>query len=133
MTFLEIIVIFFIALFVAVIFTYIFKNKDPWSFFLFLLIIFLASWTAQLWVVPVGPHFLGVYWIPILIVSILFAYILSSKFAKPKNPRKEIIEKQIGVITDEDKTSIAFGAFFWILLLILTIAIIIGYGIQYLP
>ena len=133
MTFLEIIVIFFIALFVAVIFTYIFKNKNPWSFFLFFLIIFLASWTAQLWIVPVGPRFLGVFWIPILVVGVFFAYILSLTFAKPGNPRKEIIEKQVGVETDEDKTSIAFGAIFWILLLILTIAIIIGYGIQYLP
>ena len=130
MTFLEIIVIFFIALFVAVIFTYIFKNKNPWSFFL---IIFLASWTAQLWIVPVGPRFLGVFWIPILTVGVFFAYILSLTLAKPENPRKEIIEKQVGVETDEDKTSIAFGAIFWILLLILTIAIIIGYGIQYLP
>lgn len=133
MTFLEIIVIFFIALFVAVIFTYIFKNKNPWSFFLFFLIIFLASWTAQLWIVPIGPSFLGVSWIPILIVGVFFAYILSLKLAKPVNARKEIIEKQVGVETDEDKTSIAFGAIFWVLLLILTIAIIIGYGIQYLP
>jgi hypothetical protein len=130
----DILIIFLIALLITVIFTMVFKNRGPWGlFWLFFLIVFLASWSARLWISPLGPMFLGVAWVPILIVAIIFALILAATAIPPKNPRKEIIEKQIGVTTDEGESSVAFGAFFWVLLIILAVAVIVGYAIKHLP
>ncbi|MDQ3191729.1 MAG: hypothetical protein M3Q58_09055 [Bacteroidota bacterium] len=115
MTIIEILIILFLALFVTAIFYYIFKSKGQGSILFFFLIIFFASWAARFWIVPVGPVFLGLSWIPILIVGAIFAFILSGAYSsstyKSKNQNKENIET-----TDEDKASITISGYIWVLL-----------------
>jgi hypothetical protein len=130
----EIFIIIIIALFITTVFSLVFKNKGPWGTFgVFFAIIFLASWAARLWIAPLGPAIMGVAWVPVFVVGLVFAIILAAAITPPKNPRKEIIDKQVGATTDEDKTAVAFGAFFWLLIIILAVSVIIGYGIQHLP
>jgi hypothetical protein len=130
----EIFIIIAIAFFITAVFALVFKNRGPWgTFWIFFVIIFLSSWAARLWIAPLGPIIMGVAWIPILVVGLIFAFILAAAITPPKNPRKEIIDRQVGSTTDEDKSAVAFGAFFWLLITLLTVSVIIGYGIRHLP
>jgi hypothetical protein len=134
MTLVELIIIFIIAVFVTAAFKFGFKNKGPrGTFWVFFVIIFLAGWVARLWIAPLGPEIMGVAWIPILIVGLIFALILAVTITPPKYPAKEVIDKQVGSTTDEDKSAVTFGAIFWLLLIILAVSVIIGYSVRHLP
>jgi hypothetical protein len=134
MTFVDLIIILIIALFITTIIYVVFKDKSPKGmFWLFLIVIFLAVWSARLWIVPFGPLILGIAWIPIMVVGILFALVLLAVAKPSRNLRKKTIDKQVGAQTDEDKKSVAYGALFWILIIILAMAVIIGYAIEHLP
>lgn len=112
MTIIEVLIILLIALFVTGIFSYAFKSEGSGSILFFFLIIFLASWAARLWILPIGPVFLGIAWIPVLIVGIIFAFILSAASSSPETAYKAIDQKRESqnsenIKTDEDRTSVA--------------------------
>ncbi|MBA3900928.1 MAG: hypothetical protein H0X62_12100 [Bacteroidetes bacterium] len=134
MTFVDIIIILIIALFITTIFFVVVRKKGSRGmFWLFFIVIFLAAWSARLWIVPFGPLILGIAWIPIFVVGLLFALVLYALARPSRNLKKDTIDKQVGAETDEDKKSVAYGAFFWVLIIILAMAVIIGYAIEHLP
>ncbi|MFW5821148.1 MAG: hypothetical protein ACOCWA_07655, partial [Bacteroidota bacterium] len=79
-----------ITLLITLAFTYFFRNKGPWgSFWTFFLIILLAVLAADLWIEPMGPYYRDVYWLPPVVIGILFALILAA--ASPgKYERKRV-------------------------------------------
>ena len=88
--------------------------------FLFFLILFMTGLAAQYWIIPFGPTIYGVSWMPLLgmmlIVSLLFAAPSPYQNTGYKRVRK-----------DSDATiPIPAGIFTWVLLVILTIAVIVG-------
>lgn len=90
------------------------------GFGLVFIILFLATWTGQLWITPFGPRTLGISWIPLIVVGMLLAFMilaLSSDVAAGK-PQKA--DREEGPI-------IVAGFFFWLILIVLIFAIIIGY------
>jgi len=46
------------------------------SVLLFFLLVFLGTWAASLWIGPVGPTLLGLYWLPPLMVGLVIALLL---------------------------------------------------------
>lgn len=115
---------FIIAMFLTLLFSSSFRQRGPWGgLLLFFLVIFLASWAAQLWISPVGPVIFGISWIPLVFVAVLFAIILLAAAATVPSPPKN----QPGEITPADASFMAIGTFFWFLLIILLIAIAVGY------
>ncbi len=123
----ELIIALIIALMLSVIFVYGFRRAGPWpSFFLFFIIIFLATWAGGLWINPIGPSIRGVFWLPFLLVGAIFALLLAA--ATPPSPKETTIElKTKKQLKKEKRIEAALNLFFWILIMALTIAIVIGY------
>lgn len=127
MTFLQIILTIIAAIFIGILFYYIFKATGPWgSFWTFILILILAGLAAEAWIEPFGPVYYDVAWIPTLFVIILFALLLAA--ATPT--RRGYIETRTEVPETEpeptDTAGIVLGVFFWILMLFLIVAVFWG-------
>lgn len=130
MEFSEIIIVFFIALFIAGLFSYGFKRTGPWGgFWIFLLLLFLVAWAARLWVLPVGPVFWGFGWIATIFVVIIFALLVAAASGTANRPGEGMVVEKISAEgrTEETRPALGFGIFFWMLMLILVFAILMGY------
>ncbi|MEI9935072.1 MAG: hypothetical protein WDM71_09555 [Ferruginibacter sp.] len=88
---------------------------------IFLLIVFLAAWAGQLWIIPFGPVTQGISWIPLMIVAITFSFIAHVLLPGKAKNKKVIKEPDDG--DDEE----ALGFLFWTILIILVLSIIAGY------
>jgi len=89
----------------------------------FFLIIFLFTWGIGSWLTPVGPVHYGVYWLGYLFIAVLIMLLLGLMLP-PVKPRSRIIKKsELDEKVTERKVTeaftITFGAFFWLLLIIL--------------
>ncbi|MFW5820119.1 MAG: hypothetical protein ACOCWA_02425 [Bacteroidota bacterium] len=127
MTFLEILLTILAAVFIGILFYYIFKTTGPWgSIWTFILILILAGLAAEAWVEPFGPVYYDVAWIPTLFVILLFALLLAA--ATPTRGR--YVETRTTPPEAEPETrdtaGIVLGVFFWILMLFLVVAVFWG-------
>jgi len=118
------------ALCMAILFTLIFaiglRRTGPWAnVWIFFLVIFLASWAGGLWISPAGPVFLGIYWLPILFFSFIFAVLLASA-VPPERPEPKV--ETISQVKKKETMVKAYDAFLWILLISLIMMIILGYS-----
>lgn len=73
----------FLALTLAIIFTLIFslglKRSGPWSlWWTFFLTIFLVALASAIWISHRGPVFSGVYWLPVIFTTFIFAVIIAA-------------------------------------------------------
>lgn len=89
----------------------------------FFLIIFLFTWGIGSWLTPVGPAHFGVYWLGYMFIAVLIMLLLGLMLP-PAKPRSRIIRKtELDEKMKErkvtDAITITFGAFFWLLLIIL--------------
>jgi len=114
---------FVIAVLLTAVFTIALNSKKSLSaIWIFFLIVFLASWAAQLWVKPIGPKLLGVAWVPSLFAAILFSFILAASSIKPvRFSRAKAKDMPTETVTA------TIGIFLWLLLVILVLAIVAGY------
>jgi hypothetical protein len=114
-----------IGLLLTVIFGAGFRRTGPWgAWWAFLLIVFLAAWVGGVWVRPIGAPLFGVNWLPLLFMGALFALLLAS--VVPASPPRTRAEAVVRAETEE-AVAVAFGAFFWILLVGLLVAVLLGY------
>jgi small-conductance mechanosensitive channel len=84
--------------------------------------IFLASWAGYLWINPFGPMVLGVSVAPIFVVGLIFAFILAAVSVPQPRFKRKTPETE-----EADSATVAIGIFFWIVLIILIVAIAAGY------
>lgn len=120
----EIVASLLMALIITVFFSGILKHKGPWgAIWLVFITIFLSSWAGYLWINPFGPMVLGVSVAPIFVVGMIFAFILAAVTVPRRKTVKDLTIKED---VPED-TTVAIGIFFWIVLILLIIAIAIGY------
>ena len=96
--------------------------------FVFLLV-FLFAWAGGVWLMPFGPTFYTVYWLPFVVVAVLYALLLLAA-APPRLPGS----RSRGVVTNaaaearrEEVAAKAFGLFFWVLAVLLAIALLVHY------
>jgi hypothetical protein len=109
------------ALILTLIITFLFSvfSKRPLGgLLLFFIVIFLATWTGQIWITPFGPVTWGIAWVPLILVALFFSFLIFA--LAPPIPATE--ENRA-----EEPAFIALGLFFWLTLILLLIAIIIGY------
>ena len=117
MTFLEIFLTVLMAVLIAVLFYYVFKSPGPWnSFWTYLIILILSGLAAHAWLTPVGPVAFGIAWIPVFFAIVIVALLLGA--ASPTRERRQPTGKH-GELPEKEKTTLALGAFFWILLVFL--------------
>lgn len=115
-----------IALLLALIFAVGFRREGfgapLWIFFLLL---FLLIWAGGIWVTPIGPPLWGVPWLSFLLIGIIFALLLTAFLPPARRPRSrgEAIEQA----RSQKNAAWVVGVFFWLLILALVIAIIVGY------
>ncbi len=110
---------FLITLFIVLIFS-MFSRRPMRGLWVFFLIIFLATWTGQLWIAPFGPVGWGIAWIPLFIVSLFFSFLIFALIPPIPISKKE-------EVNDEKGAAIAIGVFFWIIFIFLIVSIVVGY------
>jgi hypothetical protein len=121
--------VFFLALILTGIFAIGFRrHRDKSVVGAFFVLLFLTTWAAGIWIVPVGNPWGTVPWLSFLVAGILLAFLLAAviPFARPlrKSESKASIEE-----TEEAVAAIiAFDIFFWVLIFVL-IGVILAYYI----
>lgn len=80
-----------------------------------LILVSLALWSAFLWIPPTGPAFLGVTWVPLLVVGVLVIMLLAAA-APPPTTRAD------GPPTPAGEG--AWGMFFWIAVIVFGMLIV---------
>lgn len=115
------------AILIALAFTLIFsvglKNKGPWGTLWFtFLVLFLSSWAGFLWLKPIGPLVFGIPMVPSLFIALVIAFALAAVSYTSLPP---------GAIEQSEKEAktlpAAIGVFFWLLVIVLITAIVVGY------
>lgn len=120
---------FLIAFVIAIFFTTMLgatgqKHRSVKKLIIIFLIILLTSWAGGVWISPVGPAFLGFYWISFFIVALILALVMetiSTLHSTPSNIDKKETRKK------EEALEILLGVSFLILLIVVIIVIIAGY------
>lgn len=126
MGFYEILFSFLIALFFTLFFAFGFKNSGPWgNIWLFFIILFLGIWASSFYLIPAGPLFYGVNWVPLFFMGLFFALLLASIIPakEAKRNRRHKDEEPGG-----PPAMVALGGFFWVLIILLVLLIIWGYN-----
>lgn len=128
MEIIEFIIVFFIALIIGSVFFYGLNRRGPWgAFWVFLLILVLAAWAGRLWIAPAGPVIWGYAWLPV-VFWVLFIALLIGAVSSPTEDRTVDYEPDTKTEIDENDIAVTavFGLFFWLLLILLAVAIIVG-------
>ena len=112
----------FVALVVGLIIVMIvsraFGTKGPWgSLVWFFLVVSLFAWAGGVWLVPFGPMFWGIGWLPIIIMGFLVSLILTA--ASPRTPRWRRASKE--EVTSEAGTRAVVDIIFWVVIICLLI------------
>ncbi|HYG52591.1 MAG TPA: hypothetical protein VD905_16885 [Flavobacteriales bacterium] len=111
---------FLISLVISLVFFPIGYKGSPFgAIALFFGILFLAVLASGFWIVPFGPALWGVYWLPLAITGIFFAFLLLLPPPTRSVTRKENVSEE---------TTMAISGFVWILLIGLFIAVVAGYN-----
>ncbi|MBN2009960.1 hypothetical protein JW960_11510 [candidate division KSB1 bacterium] len=129
-----------IALFVAILFSFVFMLGIRWerkgnvgivppAAYIFI-IIFIFTWAGGIWLVPMGPRAWNIYWLPFFMVGLVVTLMLMTILPQNRENSSSTIElvnkeKEKRVEMETVKT---LSIFFWILLLVLGVTI----GIHYL-
>jgi uncharacterized membrane protein len=121
----DFLIAFVIALFFTIVLVASGRKHRSWKriITIFMIILF-ASWAGGVWVTPVGPAILGIYWVSFFIVALILALIMetvSALHAAPQDISKKDTRKE------EESLEILISTSFLILLIIFIAVIIIGY------
>lgn len=121
---------FFFALGIAALVTALFAaglgRRGPWaSSPLFFVLVFLAAWAGGVWITPVGPPLWGFYWLPFVIVAVLFALLLAAATPPARPPRSRLEAQEQA--RDMATTALVVETFFWVLLIGLVLVILLRY------
>lgn len=145
MEFLEVLLILIIALVIGAIFYYGLGRRGPYgAFWAFLLILFLAGLAGRFWITPAGPVVWGFAWLPmifwIFIIALLIAAATPTQDEQidPARDQERVVSRSDATRSARDRRTAedrvegagavaVFGIFFWILLLLLIMAIIAGW------
>lgn len=127
----------FLAILITAIFSFGFRNTGPWgSIWIFFAIIFLVALVAGEWATPVGPAVYGLYWVPIVFITLIVAFIIAAATPTPggMRPRRyrrfdsgKIRTEDEDDITTDDEGTAAISVFVYIILVLLIIAAIAGF------
>lgn len=118
-----------VSLIAALVFTFIFsgffrgRGRGPLGgLFLFFVILFLTTWSGQLWINPVSPLYFGIDWVLLIFTAIVFSLLMIALSAPLETP-----PKTNDPATPEKEAGVAIGVFFWVVLILLAIAVIGGH------
>lgn len=95
--------------------------------FAFVLLV-LGIMAAGLWIRPAGPMYDDVFWGPMLFVGVLIALLLAAIIPPGRPPKGRPVERSLIDETERGRQAdvagpLAFGALFWMVLVLLVAAI----------
>ncbi len=116
-----------ISLGLSAIFIAGFRKRGPWNSFLpFFAVVFLASWAGGIWFSQLGPSIGGIYWLPYLIMGLIFALLLAAVTSPfPRDTTVQFVEA--GEKNPEKEKAMVLGIYFWILIFALGVLIATRY------
>lgn len=95
------------------------------SFLFVFALLFLATWAGAIYLEDFGPTLWGAFWLPFLLVGIVFMLILAATAPGRRRPRKR--RQALQQAQAAEQTEAALGIFFWITIIVLIIAILVYY------
>jgi hypothetical protein len=117
-----------ISLFLTVVFIVIGKKAKPGKYVLiFFLVVFFGTWAGGIWLTPIGPVFLGAYWLSFFVVGVIFALVLEGVAVFSTRTTEAERAAARSDVKEEREIESILGIFIWILLAILAGAVILGY------
>jgi len=113
----DLLMAFAFSLLIVWIFSVVFKTKGPWNNFIwFFLVVGLFAWAGGVWLVPFGPRWYGIGWMPILLMC--FIAILMMTAATSRSTRG-IVKRKRNIVESEGKA--ALDIVFWLLIIFLVL------------
>ncbi len=95
----------------------------------FLPLLFLATWSASLWIGPVGPRIWGIHWLVFLITGFLIALFVAA-IIPPLTREGREPQEQIGPEGQATDYMVAsFGILFYVVLLLLLVSALLAYWV----
>lgn len=134
MAFKEFLISLVVALVLCVIFALVTRGRGRRTGFVwFFLFVLLATWAGGVWLRPFGPALADIRWLQFLVVGLLVV-LMFALFAplKPPRGRHETLDQLEEIARQKELTKVAYitlGIVFWVILVILIIAIIIRYTV----
>ena len=114
----DLVVALVVGMIIVLIVSRAFGTKGPWGSLLwFFLVVSLFAWAGGVWLVPFGPMFWGIGWLPIIIMGVLVSLILTA--ASPRTPRWRRASKE--EVTSEAGTRAVVDIIFWVVIICLLI------------
>jgi hypothetical protein len=102
-----------------------FGTRGPWdSFLLFFLVVGIFAWAGGVWIVPFGPTWGGIGWLPIILMGVFVALLLTA--ASPRTPRKRLEPEEKDLAASETRAVV--DAIFWVLVICLLL-----FGLSHYP
>jgi hypothetical protein len=111
-----------LAVFFTLIFAVMLRRKGPWvSVGIFFIVLLLATWGIGGSIRYMGPVTLGVYWLPFVLIALIFSLFLAA--ALPARRYERTDQGRSG----EGDEKVALDAFFYMFILILAAMVLISY------
>lgn len=122
---------FFAAALIALILTissvFFLGKRGPWgSIWTFFLVLFLTLWTVSIYVAPIGPVYWGIAWIPLVIAGLIICALLIAAMPNPGTTYSEPDVDVSGTRENTHGSTRGAGKFFWVLIVLVVIAIVVG-------
>ena len=121
-----------VALVLCVIFALVTRRKVRRTGFVwFFLFVLMATWAGGVWIRPFGPVLSDIRWLQFLVVGLLVV-LMFALFAplKPPRGRQQTLDQLEEIARQKEITKVTYitlGIVFWVILVILLIAIIVRY------
>jgi hypothetical protein len=101
-----------------------FGTRGPWGSLLwFFLIVSLFAWAGGVWLVPFGPNWGGIGWLPIILMAIFVSLLLTAASPRTRHWGRRV-EAQASANTNTE-TRVVVDSIFWVLLIFL---LFFGFG-----
>lgn len=127
---------FVIALLLMIVFLPVFGWRRPahqgrWGGALLLFVLlFLFVWFGGVYAAPVGPVLFDVYWLPFVLVGVLYLLLVLAIIPPHEAVRRDSFERTPETEAERGEAAVgAFGAFFWILAILLIVALVANYAL----
>ncbi len=101
-------------------------ERGGWGIWPVFLLLFGIIWAGGLWLTPVGPPVVGIYWLPFVMVAVFIGLFWA---AMPPPPRRTGMGRTAASAWERDTSATAagLGMLFWILLVGLAMAALVRY------
>jgi len=127
MVFIELVFALAVALFLTVVFAVIGRQaKSARRVLIFFVVVFFGAWAGGIWLTPVGPVLLGVYWLSFFAVGLIFALVMEAVAAFPGKSVSQSQEEKTDT-KEEGEIESVMWIFFWVLIVGFVAAIVFGY------